>query len=613
MFQKTEELLEQLKAGFGHEDLTRYLGEFSQHFNEIISQGVLNQFRTGQFDYGGIDFSQLTDPELLWKKLMQTATIDPSFLFEKQLDYFRKQSQLWQQTTLSLLGVPNEPADDVTKPARDDGRFRDAEWSRNPVFNHLKQSYLLNAQLLQDLTDSADFKDEKTAQQARFIIRQFANSLSPTNFLATNPEACRAILETKGQSLYKGLQHFLADLKKSPQHALTISMADAAAFRLGENIAMTPGEVVYRNHLMELIQYRPQTETVFRTPLLITPAFINKFYIFDLAKKTSFVDWLAKSGFTVFIISWINPTEEHGHLQLDDYMQDGVLKAREIITGITGETDVNAIGYCVGGTLLACTQAWLAANDLPQFQSTTFFTTLLDFSDPGELSIYISDEFISGIEQNPMNRKIVDGRSIMLAFSLMRENNLYWSFFVNNYLLGKDPAPFDLLYWNSDATNLPLGMFSFYLRNMYLHNRLVEPGSIRLDDTPLDLGRITAPAYFLSTIADHIAPWECTYLGQKHLGGERRFVLAGSGHIAGVMNPAGSSKYGFWTNPDLPESSGDWLRTATRHEGSWWGDWFDWAAAQSGEQVLARQPGSATYTPLEPAPGQYVRMRVAAD
>src|SRR5690606_3746690 len=350
------------------------------------------------------------------------------------------------------------------------------------------------------------------------------------------------------------------------------------------------------------------------TPLLITPAFINKFYIFDLSKKASFADWLVKNGFTVFIISWINPTAEHGHLMLQNYMQDGALKAREVIAEITGETDINAVGYCVGGTLLACTQAWLAANQQPRFKSATFCTTLLDFSDPGELSIYISDELLSGIEQNPQNRDIVDGRSIMLAFSLMRENNLYWSFFINNYLLGRDPAPFDLLYWNSDATNLPTGLFSFYLRNMYLHNRLIEPGAIELGGTPIDLGQSSAPASFLSTFSDHIAPWERTYLGQKHLGGERRFVLAGSGHIAGVMNPPSANKYGYWTNTEMPDDAQTWLASAEQHDGSWWNDWRVWAAERSGEQVLARQPGSsARYPIIEAAPGSYVHMRAAAE
>jgi len=609
MIRSTEELLEQLKAGFGNEDLTQLLAGFSEHFNKIIRDGVFNKFKTGEFNFSAPDMSQLPDPVALWETLTKGATVDPAQLISQQMNFFQQQSKLWQQTTLSMLGVSPKADTEVIKPARGDNRFRDSEWSKNPLFNHLKQAYLINTKHLLDLTDAVQFEDKQAELRAKFVMRQFANSLSPSNFISTNPEVCRAILETKGKNLYQGLQNFLDDLKKSPETALTISISDTDAFKLGENIAMTPGKVVFRNEVMELIQYHPQTETVFRSPVLITPAFINKYYIFDLSEKASLVDWLVKQGLTVFIISWVNPDQSLGHLSLEDYMQKGLLKAREVVTEITGEESVHAIGYCVGGTLLASTQAWLQARMQPLFKSTTYFTTLLDFSDPGELSIYISEEFISGLQKNPLNQQIVDGRTILLAFSLMRENNLYWSFFINNYLLGRDPAPFDLLYWNSDATNIPTGMFTFYLRNMYLQNRLIEPGGINLDNTPIDLGSIPTPTYFLSTIGDHIAPWEGTYNGMLCHGGERRFVLAGSGHIAGVMNSPNSNKYGYWTNDNLPGEADEWLTAAVQHEGSWWGDWLTWIEPISGEQVLSRQPGGANYPSLADAPGSYVHIR----
>ncbi len=616
MIESTEELLEQLKASLGSEDLAAYLDRFSQQFNELISRGVLNNFKTGQFDVGDVEslqseFTRLINPAALWEKLSQSATLDPSQVLGRQMEFMQQQSQLWQQTALNILGVAPSTDGDIIKPQRGDNRFRDDDWNGNPVFRHLKQAYLLNAKLLVDLTENVEFKDQQTAQQAKFMVRQFANSLSPSNFISTNPEVCRAIVESKGKNLYDGLKNFLGDLKNSPENALTISMADSNAFTFGDNIAATPGKVVFRNELMELIQYSPQTETVFRTPTLIVPAIINKYYIFDLSKQASLADWMVKQGLTVFIISWINPDSSLGHVRLDDYMERGVLTARAVIGEITGEEDINAVGYCIGGTLLASTQAYLTARDQRPFNSTTYFTTLLDFSDPGELSIYVTEEFISGIENNPMNKGIVDGRKIMLAFSLMRENNLYWSFFINNYLLGRDPAPFDLLYWNSDATNMPMATFSFYLRNMYLHNRLIDPGALQLAGTPIDLGSITTPSYFLATFNDHIAPWEASYRGMLHHGGDSRFVLAGSGHIAGVMNPPSANKYGYWTNDTLAAEPQQWLAAAAQHEGSWWGDWLQWLGAHAGEHVAARQPGSYNYPVQDDAPGRYVRIKAA--
>ncbi|MGH7071789.1 MAG: PHA/PHB synthase family protein, partial [Acetobacteraceae bacterium] len=382
-------------------------------------------------------------------------------------------------------------------------------------------------------------------------------------------------------------------------------------FQVGGNIAVSPGQVIYQNDLMQLIQYAPATDTVLKRPLLIIPPWINKFYILDLRQKNSFVRWAVALGHTVFMVSWVNPDEKLADKGFDDYMKEGVLDAVEAIRKATGEQEVNAIGYCLGGTLLGSSLAWLAAKGKQPIKTATFFVSLLDFAESGELNVFIDEEQLKALEERMQRRGYLEGSEMATTFNMLRANDLIWSFVVNNYLLGNDPFPFDLLYWNSDSTRMPARMHSFYLRKMYQENKLAEPGGITLDGESIDLSRIRVPAYFVSTREDHIAPWKATYRGTHLLGGKNRFVLAASGHIAGIVNPPDSGKYNHWVNPELPEKPEDWLKDATELSGSWWPDWQRWVTSYGSERVPARVPGKGKLTPIEPAPGSYVKVRAS--
>jgi polyhydroxyalkanoate synthase len=386
-------------------------------------------------------------------------------------------------------------------------------------------------------------------------------------------------------------------------------MTDPSAFEVGKNLAVTPGKVIFQNDLMQLVQYAPSTKTVHRRPLLVVPPWINKFYVLDLSPRNSFVRWAVEQGLTVFVVSWVNPDEKLAEKGFDDYLAEGPLAALDAIEEATGEREVAAIGYCLGGTLLSAALAYLAGKGDQRITAATLFTTMTDFSEPGELSVFIDEEQLQLIERQMSEKGYLDGAQMASAFSMIRANDLIWSFVVNNYLLGKDPMPFDILHWGSDATRMPRRMHSYYLRNMYQHNRLREPGGITLLGQPIDLGKVTVPVYFLSAREDYIAPWRTTYLGTHLFHGPVRFVLAGSGHIAGVINPAGSKKYGYATNAALPETADAWLAGSEQHPGSWWGDWLAWVAPTSGEQVPARIPGGGALPALEDAPGSYVRVR----
>jgi polyhydroxyalkanoate synthase len=435
-----------------------------------------------------------------------------------------------------------------------------------------------------------DGLEPATAQKIDFYARQFIDAMSPSNFLLTNPEVLRKTAETGGENLIKGLNNLLGDLERG-KGSLRISMTDMDAFRIGENVAVTPGKVVYQNDLMQLIQYTPTTEKVLKRPLLIVPPWINKFYILDLRARNSFVKWATGQGHTVFIVSWVNPDETLAEKNFEDYMKEGILDALTAIEAATGETAVNAIGYCLGGTLLSSTLAWMAAHGDERIKSATFFVTLMDFRESGELNVFIDEEQIKMLEDKMNKRGFLEGSEMATTFNMLRANDLIWSFVVNNYLLGNDPFPFDLLYWNSDSTRMPARMHSFYLRNMYQENRLAVPGGISLAGTPIDLGRVKVPAYFVSTREDHIAPWRATYRGTQLLGGKCRFVLAASGHIAGIVNSPDGGKYNHWINEDLPEDPEAWFAGAVEMAGSWWPDWHRWVAAQDKRQVKARLPG----------------------
>jgi len=532
---------------------------------------------------------------------------NPAKLMQAQLGFWQDYMSLWQNTARRMMGLDSAPT--IAGDPKD-RRFKDDAWKENEVFDFIRQSYLLSARFVQDVVTHVDGLDAPTAQKVDFYSRQFIDAMSPSNFLLTNPEVLRRTAETGGENLIKGLNNLLADLERG-KGKLHIKMTDTDAFRIGENIAVSPGKVVYQNELMQLIQYTPSTEKVLKRPLLIIPPWINKFYILDLRPKNSFVRWATAQGHTVFVVSWVNPDEHLAAKNFDDYMTGGVLEALSAIEAATGESDINAIGYCLGGTLLAATLAHMAVHDDTRIRSATFFVTLMDFRESGELNVFIDEEQIKMLEDKMNKRGFLEGDEMASTFNMLRANDLIWSFVVNNYLMGNDPFPFDLLYWNSDSTRMPAAMHSFYLRNMYQDNKLIEPGGISLGGTPIDLGKIKVPAYFLSTREDHIAPWRATYRGTQLLGGQNRFVLAASGHIAGVVNPPEGGKYSHWINPDLPAEPEAWFAGATEMAGSWWPDWQHWVTALDKKQVRARTPGDGKLVPIEDAPGSYVKVQVS--
>jgi polyhydroxyalkanoate synthase len=490
-----------------------------------------------------------------------------------------------------------------------DKRFADPAWKQNEIFDFIKQSYLLSARYIQDVVTHVDGMEPKTAQKIDFYSRQFVNALSPSNFVMTNPEVLRKTRESGGENLIRGLNNLLSDLETGRGN-LRIKMTDTDAFKVGENIAVSEGKVVFQNDLIQLIQYAPLTEKVLARPLVIFPPWINKFYILDLRPKNSLVRYLVSQGHTVFMVSWVNPDATLADKNFDDYMVDGVFAALATIEKITKQREVNAIGYCLGGTLLAATLGAMKVRGDDRIKSATFLVTLTDFTDAGELGVFIDEEQLSNLEEKMQKRGYLEGNEMATTFNLLRANDLIWSFVVNNYLLGKEPFPFDLLYWNSDATRMPPAMHSFYLRNMYQKNLLAQPGGISMKGTPVDLGAIDIPVYFLSCREDHIAPWTSTYKGAKLFGGKVRFVLAASGHIAGVVNPPEGGKYNHFVNSELPETGAEWFDNATEVAGSWWPDWHRWVTSFGHEMVPARVPGKGRVKAIEDAPGSYVAVRI---
>ncbi len=580
-----------------------YLEQFAGVFNSMVKE-VLTRKMGDDSDSA----TPMFDPEKLTQLLSSGVQVDTAKLVTEQMAFMEQQVELWQRATKAMLG---EKVETVVTEARSDRRFQDDDWSDNPVYSYLKQAYLLNSQMLESMVGTLKFTDPRAAEQVKFYTRQYINSVSPTNNVLTNPEVCREILETKGENLVKGVENFMRDLEQSPVEAFKITQTDADAFTLGENLATNPGKVVFQNDLIQLIHYTPATEQVYQRPVLITPPFINKYYILDLDEKKSLVRWLVEQGHAVFVISWVNPDAELAEKDFGNYMKEGPIAALDTVQAITGADKVNMVGWCVGGTLLATAAAYLRAQGDERINSLTFLTTLLDFAEPGEVGNYLSEQTLPLIEQNADMRGVFDGRILGLSFSMLRENNLFWSYFINNYLKGKDPAAFDILYWNSDATNIPAAAFKQYIRNTYWDNKLREPGGMEIDGVAIDLGKIDVPTYFLSTLADHIVLWQGSYKGTQLLSGPTRFVLAGSGHLAGVINPVEGGKYPHWVSDELPETAETWFEGAQQHEGSWWPNWEQWLAPMSGEQVKAKQPGKSKKFPaVENAPGSYAKVRL---
>ena len=577
------------------------MADIAERSQRIVSEWLTHQAADGQgpvdpLNIGGA-FMEMT------ARLMS----QPGKLVQAHIGFWQDYLALWQNTARRMMGIESEP---VIAADPKDRRFKDAAWDEHEVFDFIKQSYLLSARYVQDVVTQVDGLDAKTAQKVDFYSRQFIDAMSPSNFVLTNPEVLRRTVESGGENLLKGLSNLLADLERG-KGRLHIKMTDTEAFQLGENIGVSPGTVVFQNDLMQLIQYAPATGQVLKRPLLIIPPWINKFYILDLRPKNSLVRWAVSQGHTVFMISWVNPDARLAEKDFQDYMFDGTLAALDAIAKATGEREVNAIGYCLGGTLLASTLAWMARRKDERIRSATFFVTMLDFAEAGELGVFIDEEQLRALEEKMSRRGYLEGSEMATTFNMLRANDLIWSFVVNNYLLGNEPFPFDLLYWNSDSTRMPARMHSFYLRKMYQENQLIEPGAITLGDEPIDLGTIKTPAYFLSTREDHIAPWRSTYRGTQLLGGSKRFVLAASGHIAGVVNPPDSGKYSHWINEELPPEPEAWFTGATEIAGSWWPDWHHWITSLDNTEVPARIPGTGKLKPIEDAPGSYVKVRIS--
>jgi poly[(R)-3-hydroxyalkanoate] polymerase subunit PhaC len=582
-------------------------GALARSFADIAetSQRLVRDFlerqKTGASD-GPLD---PLDLGRAFAELTARMMADPAKLARAQMDLWQGYADLWAAATRRMMGAE---AATVAAPEPGDRRFRDPAWQESQLFDFIKQSYLLTARWMTGVVRETEGLDDATARKVDFYTRQFADALAPTNFVLTNPEVLRATVESRGKNLVDGLRNLLADLERG-KGRLHIRMTDLDAFKLGENIAVTPGKVVFQNELIQLIQYAPTTKQAFKKPLLIVPPWINKYYILDLRPDNSFIRWAVGEGHTVFCISWVNPDTRLAAKSFDDYMKDGLFAALDAVEKATGEREVDAIGYCLGGTLLAASLAVMAARGDARVASATYFAAMIDFAEAGELAVFIDEAQLAALEEKMAKTGYLEGADMATTFNMLRANDLIWSFVVNNYLLGKDPFPFDLLYWNSDSTRMPAAMHAYYLRKMYLENRLIEPGGITLDGTPVDLTAITTPSYVLSTREDHIAPWKSTYAAVNTYKGKTRFVLAGSGHIAGVINPPAANKYMHWTGDKSPKDPEKWLEGATQAAGSWWPDWAEWVAKFAGPKVPARTPGDGKLAVIEDAPGSYVSVR----
>ena len=585
------------------EEIAKTYAEVARRASGLIGEHIQRQLQKGiQVPADELGIAQA------FMDMMARLLSNPYKLAQQHMSLVWDYFTLWQQSMLRFAGMNAAP---VAVPSRSDKRFRDEGWQEHFMFDFVKQSYLITARHIHETVNSVEGLDEQTAKKVDFYTRQYIDAFSPSNFALTNPEVFRETMHSNGQNLVKGLNNLLRDIEDGDGN-LRVRMTDTSAFELGKNVATTPGKVVFQTNMMQLVQYTPTTAKAYKRPVMIVPPWINKFYILDLREKNSFVKWLTEQGHSVFVLSWVNPDEKLAEKSFASYMEEGIFAALDAIEKQTGEKAVNAIGYCLGGTLLATTLAYLAAKKQKRIASATFLTTLTDFSEPGELGVFIDEGQVSSLEEKMFKRGYLEGSEMAGTFNMLRANDLIWSFVVNNYLMGKDPFPFDLLYWNSDSTRLPAKMHSFYLRKMYMENKLVEPGGIEINGVPIDLGKIDVPCFFISTIEDHIAPWKSTYLGALRFTAPVRFVLGGSGHIAGIVNPPVANKYGYWINPasKLPATSDEWYAGAKQHEGSWWTDWQGWVTGHNGEQVAARDPAKGALKVLEDAPGSYVKFRL---
>lgn len=541
--------------------------------------------------------NQFIDLTEHFQSLIAVILKNPEKVWQMQLNYWEDAMSLAQSQFKYWLEGKPMPIEDH--------RFNGEDWLNNPFFNLLSQHYLLANQHMNSLLEKMEYEDKNLAKRMQFFTKQYLDALSPANFVHTNPQLMAETLQSSGKNLLHGLHNLLSDLEVNASR-INIKMTDTDAFKLGVNIATTPGKIIFRNEMMELIQYTSQTAKVKSIPLLIIPPWINKYYILDLSPHNSLIQWLVSQGITVFVISWVNPDERFAKKNLFDYLNEGPKTAIATIQKQLNVKQVNVLGFCIGGTLLATLLAYNKAHKDNSIHSATFLAAMIDFSDPGDISVFIDEQQIKKLEAEMDVKGYLDGKFMASSFNSLRANDLIWSFFIKNYLRGKNPVPFDILYWNADSTNMPATMHSQYLRWMYLHNDLVKPGKIKLNNTPIDVRTIDIPTFFLSTQKDHIAPWKTTYNGFQLMNGPKRFVLGGSGHIAGIINSPNVKKYGYRTNDDTRSSADDWLEHSVEHAGSWWEEWLKWLKVQSGTSVLAPDLNQLPFAPLMDAPGSYV-------
>ncbi len=537
-------------------------------------------------------------------KVLTHLAADPGAMMKAQTALWSGMMQIWANAAQRM--ATGEPASSSPTPSADK-RWRHKDWNEQPVFDVIKQSYLHISDWMVSLVESVGGVDDATKRKVAFFTKQLADAFSPTNFPFTNPDVLQAAAQERGENFVRGMRNLAGDLARG-HGKLAISQTDFSQFKVGENVATTPGDVVFENRLLQVIQYRPQTATAHAIPLLIFPPWINKFYILDLREENSMVNWLTQQGFQVFLVSWVNPTADYADVRFDDYMLEGILPAVDAVCQQADVPAVNTVGYCIGGTLLSATLAYMAKKNDTRIQSATFFAAQTDFAEAGDLLMFITDDWLSEIERRmDQNGGVLDGQSMADTFNMLRANDLVWSFMINNYLLGKDPRPFDLLYWNSDQTRMPKGVHLHYLDQFYRKNALAK-GEFTMNGEPVALGDVSIPTFFQASREDHIAPYNSVYRGVRLFGGERRFMLAGSGHIAGVINHPSANKYQHCNNPttDLPPTVEAWLAEASEAAGSWWPDWSVWLAERSGPKVKPTPAAEAPLKPIEPAPGRYV-------
>ncbi|MFI4973975.1 MAG: class I poly(R)-hydroxyalkanoic acid synthase [Caulobacterales bacterium] len=537
--------------------------------------------------------------------VMGRLTAEPDRLMRAQADLFARYMELWRSAARRAHGEEHGP---VATPPKGDKRFLDPEWSTNPVFDVIKQSYLITSDWLNELVSGVDGVEPMTKRRVEFFTKMLTDAISPANFLLSNPAALREAMETNGESIVRGMENFAADLQRGGGQ-LSISQTDYNQFKVGENVATAPGKVIFRNEIIEVLQFSPTTETVCEIPLLIFPPWINKFYILDLRPENSMIRWLASQGITVFVTSWVNPDATLATRTFEDYLNEGIYAATDVVLKQAGVKRVNTVGYCIGGTLLSSALAHMAAKGDERIASATFFAAQQDFSEAGDLLLFTNEEWLKELETKmDANQGVLSGQTMADTFNALRSNDLIWSFFVSNYLMGKEPRPFDLLFWNADQTRMPKALHLFYLRKFYGENALAK-GELELAGVRLDLSQVKTPIYVQSSKEDHIAPFRSVYKGARLFGGPVTFTMAGSGHIAGVINHPDAKKYQHWTNDALPLTVEEWMAGAVEHPGSWWPHWATWLKARSGKQVPARDPSKGPFRPLGDAPGEYVKVK----